>query len=332
MATKKFNQMTTKKLVALMATASDEDKAAIQEVLDAREQAAATDNEDEALTPEQEAAIAEAEKNGGINPMYNGSKSTQEKKPKLSNEELHELSESLRGNIGHRCQVVPFGTIEWTDGYIAGIMEEKRSGKILYAIKLEDGRRIVKVHDSNLLKVLEETVEIHRAPRTRAEKLERTPEMAAAEFNEALSNVGKPVMVGDIKGRIVLILDEKRAQKVFYRIEIPAPTEENPNATKITHKVVGSSAVVLEEFDAEGTELNTKYRERLAGAKSRKSITPQDRVILCEENVKKLEEKLQKVMAELETKKQQLEDAKSELQSYLATQAEPTSEETEDLA
>ena len=39
MATKKFNQMTTKKLNALLATASDEDKAAIEAVLAAREQA-----------------------------------------------------------------------------------------------------------------------------------------------------------------------------------------------------------------------------------------------------------------------------------------------------
>ena len=41
MATKKFAQMTTKKLNALLATASDEDKKAIEAVLAAREQAQA---------------------------------------------------------------------------------------------------------------------------------------------------------------------------------------------------------------------------------------------------------------------------------------------------
>ena len=41
MATKNFAQMTTKKLNALLATASDEDKAAIEAVLEAREQAQA---------------------------------------------------------------------------------------------------------------------------------------------------------------------------------------------------------------------------------------------------------------------------------------------------
>ena len=41
MATKKFSQMTTKKLNALLATASDEDKAEIEAVLAAREQAQA---------------------------------------------------------------------------------------------------------------------------------------------------------------------------------------------------------------------------------------------------------------------------------------------------
>src|SRR5699024_7601196 len=41
MATKKFSQMVTKKLNALLATASDEDKKAIEAVLAAREQAPA---------------------------------------------------------------------------------------------------------------------------------------------------------------------------------------------------------------------------------------------------------------------------------------------------
>ena len=60
MATKKFAQMTTKKLNALMATASDEDKNAIEAVLAAREQAQAPKAAEETaeetpLTPEEEA-------------------------------------------------------------------------------------------------------------------------------------------------------------------------------------------------------------------------------------------------------------------------------------
>ena len=83
MVTVKFSQMTTKKLNALLATASDEDKAAIEAVLAAREQAQAPKAETPAetpvyedetpLTPEEEAALKAAEENGGLNPLYNGS-------------------------------------------------------------------------------------------------------------------------------------------------------------------------------------------------------------------------------------------------------------------
>lgn len=194
MTVKKFNQMATKKLNALLATASDEDKAAIEEVLAAREQAkapaaaeetpkTAQEFEDETpLTPEEEAAIKAAEENGGINPLYNGSKATQEKKPKMTDEERHALAEELKANINHRCQAVPFNTIEWVDGYIAGVIEEKRSNKVLYAIKTDDGRRIVKVHDSNLVKILDEVIAPEKKTRTRKtkdsniEKVEWTPE------------------------------------------------------------------------------------------------------------------------------------------------------------
>lgn len=58
MATKKFNQVTTKKLNALLATASDEDKAAIEAVLAAREQAQAPAAAEEAPA---EAAFAATE-------------------------------------------------------------------------------------------------------------------------------------------------------------------------------------------------------------------------------------------------------------------------------
>lgn len=185
MATKKFSQMTTKKLNALLATASDEDKKAIEAVLAAREQAQApaapaapettteetpASEEETQLSPEEEAAIKAAEENGGLNPLYNGSKATQEKKPKMTDEDRHALAEELKKNVNHRCQAVPFNTVEWVDGYIAGVIEEKRSNKVLYAIKTDDGRRIVKVHDSNLVRILDEVVELEKKARARKAK------------------------------------------------------------------------------------------------------------------------------------------------------------------
>ena len=359
MATKKFSQMTTKKLNALLATASDEDKKAIEAVLAAREQAQApaapaapeaiteetpaapASEEETQLSPEEEAAIKAAEENGGLNPLYNGSKATQEKKPKMTDEERHVLAEELKKNVNHRCQAVPFNTAEWVDGYIAGVIEEKRSNKVLYAIKTDDGRRIVKVHDSNLVRILDEVVEPEKKARARkakdpADKVEWTPEAIAEEVNEVIGNVGKTVEfekyrttdengeehIEMVVGRIVAIVPDKRAQRLLYRISVPAPIEGNPLATKTMHKVVKAEGIkIAEEFDEEGAQLNAKYLERREAAATRTPLTPQDRVIRCEENVKKAEEKLQKAQEELEAKKKQLEDAKKELDEYLAGQA-----------
>lgn len=355
MATKKFSQMTTKKLNALLATASDEDKKAIEAVLAAREQAqtpaapettaeetpaAPASEEETQLSPEEEAAIKAAEESGGLNPLYNGSKATQEKKPKMTDEDRHALAEELKKNVNHRCQAVPFNTIEWVNGYIAGVIEEKRTNKVLYAIKTDDGRRIVKVHDSNLVRILDEIVEPEkrvypRKAKDPADKVEWTPEAIAEEVNEVIGNVGKLVEFekyrttdenGEeyaemVTGRIVAIVPDKRAQSLLYRISVPTPIEGNPLATKTMHKVVKAEGLkIAEEFDEEGVQLNAKYLERREAAATRTPLTPQDRVIRCEENLKKVEEKLRKAQEELETKKKQLEDAKKELDEYLAGQ------------
>ena len=375
MATKKFSQMTMKKLNALLATASDEDKKAIEAVLAAREQAQApaalaapeataeetpaapASEEETQLSPEEEAAIKAAEENGGLNLLYNGSKATQEKKPKMTDEDRHALAEELKKNVNHRCQAVPFNTAEWVDGYIAGVIEEKRSNKVLYAIKTDDGRRIVKVHDSNLVRILDEVVEPEKKARARkakdpADKIEWTPEAIAEEVNEVIGNVGKTVEfekyrttdengeehIEMVIGRIVAIVPDKRIQRLLYRISVPAPIEGNPLATKTMHKVVKAGGIkIAEEFDEEGAQLNAKYLERREAAATRTPLTPQDRVIRCEENVKKAEEKLQKAQEELEAKKKQLEDAKKELDEYLAAQVNETiangiSSEEESLA
>lgn len=356
MITKKFSQMTTKKLNALLATASDEDKKAIEAVLAAREQAQApaapettteetpaapASEEETQLSPEEEAAIKAAEENGGLNPLYNGSKATQEKKPKMTDEDRHALAEELRKNVNHRCQAVPFNTVEWVGGYIAGVIEEKRTNKVLYAIKTDDGRRIVKVHDSNLVRILDEVVEPEKKARARkakdpADKIEWTPEVIAEEVNEVIGNVGKMVEfekyrttdengeehIEMVVGRIVAIVPDKRAQRLLYRISVPVPIEGNPLATKTMHKVVKVGGIkIAEEFDEEGAQLNAKYLERREAAATRAPFTFQDRVIRCEENVKKAEEKLQKAQEELEAKKKQLEDAKKELDEYFAGQA-----------
>ena len=355
MTTKNFAQMTTKKLNALLATASDKDKKAIEAVLKAREQAQASadDGNDALLTPEEETAVKAAEENGGLNPRYNWV--IEKKKRRLTDEERSLLAAELKKNVYHRCQVVPFNSVDWVDGYIAGVIEEKRTNKVLYAIKTDDGRRIVKVYDSKLILISSETIERPerakrvRAPKSQTPDIEKpilTPEMIKEEIKKVTCNVGKLVKyekyttvnkeTGEerteyTEGRIIAIVPDYRSQNIFYKISILAPVEGNPFATKITHKAITNTGLIIaEDFDDEqGRELNAKYLGRYAAAAARSAITPQTRYAKCEEIVRKAEEKLQKVTAELEAKKKQLEAAKAELDAFLAAQAQGTQQNAE---
>lgn len=336
-----YNKLTTKKLQALMATASDEDKKTIEAILAQREQTAAakakapvTDAyEDPEMTDEERAAIEAAEKNGGINPLYNGSHAT--KKAKMTDEEREAIIAGCQKNVGHKCEAVPFNSAEWCAGYIAGVVNDKRSAKVLYAIKLDDGRRIVKVYDSQLVRILDETVELEKRSRkttrvTQANREAWTDEVIAEEISKIVENVGKMVtLTGGTTGRIKTIVIVRRSQCLMYAIEIAAPTVDNPDATRTIHKVTTSADLqISDERDEAYEALNAAYKARREVVAERSAITPEDRVIACEEAVKKAEEKLQKAVAELEAKKAKLEEARKALGDK-AIDPEATSDEPE---
>lgn len=347
MATKNFSKMTTKKLEALLETASDEDRVAIMEVLAKRTEAQAPAapatqapvefEDEEPLTPEQEAALKAAEEQFDAQ-KENASEAKPEKKPKMTDDERKALVEKLKENINHRCEVVPFNTIDWVPGYIAGVIDDKRSGKVLYAIKTDDGRRIVKVSDSNLLRIKEETVVIEKKPRVREpkERVERpewTAEIVADEISKVIGNVGKtisfkqydsvdeegnkiPVMKS---GRIVAITPDKRVQRLLYKVQVLVPTADDPNAYRIVHKMVGADTFTIEdEFDEIGKEINEKYRTRRESIANRVVLTPQDKVTRCEEALAKAEAELKKAQERIELKKRLLEEAKAELNEFLS--------------
>src|SRR5574344_1904768 len=162
MAQKNFKQMSTKKLNALLETASEEEKAQIQEVLNTRNAASAGAGAGQPateLTEEEQATIAAAEADSNANKPENEAPK-KEKAPKMTDEERVALAEKLRTEaVDHKCQDVPFNSIEWVDGVVVSIIEHKRITKVMYAVKTDDGRRVVKAHDSQLSKILEETVE-----------------------------------------------------------------------------------------------------------------------------------------------------------------------------
>ena len=305
MAQKDFSQMTTKKLRALYKSANEEDKLAIEKVLSAREQNVTTE---EAAT--EEAATEKA-----------ATEETTKKAPKMTDEDRHALAEELKANIGRKCQVVPFGTIEWIDGYIAGVIEDKKANKVLYSIKAANGKKIIKTPHNPLLRIFEERVDVTiRSRAAKTEKVEWTPEIVEAEMNKVSGNVGRIAQVtkneNAISARIIAISADKRVNKLLYKlVEI--------ETGKIFHKVTNAADIVIaEDFDDEGLALNTKFIERRQVAANRAALTPEDRVLACEESVKKAQEKVQKAEAELEAKRSQLEDAKAELEKYLAEQSE----------
>ena len=337
-----YNKLATKKLQALMATASDEDEKTIEAILAQREQTAAktqvqapvTDAyEDPEMTDEERAAIEAAEKNGGINPLYNGSRTT--KKAKMTDEEREAIIAECQKNVGHKCEAVPFNSAEWCAGYIAGVVNDKRSAKVLYAIKLDDGRRIVKVYDSQLVRILDETVELVKHSRktvrvTQANREAWTDEVIAEEISKIVENVGKTVtLTGGTTGRIKTIVIVRRSQCLMYAIEIAAPTVDSPDATRTIHKVTTSADLqISDERDEAYEALNAAYKARREVVAERSATTPEDRVIACEEAVKKAEEKLQKALAELDAKKAKLEEARKALGDK-AIDPEATSDEPE---
>ena len=362
MATKSFSTMTTKKLNALLATASEEEAVEINAVLDAREQVINAEpiakkestvveiDPEEELTEEEKALIEKAE-----------AASTSEKKVKvpaavkLTDTQREELAESLKVNVGHKCRVVPFNTIDWVPGVISGVIEDKRANKVLYAIKTDEGKRIVKVYDSNLIEILDEVVEVVRASRTKTkdpnavvEKKEWLPEEIEAAVEETKVNVGKIVTYPKFKlmetaeekaenkepeietGRIISLVPDKRGRRILYRIEVIVPEGAEK---KFAHKVSTlDTLTIAADFDEAGKELNEAFSKRREAAATRTVMTPQQRVEEANKAFEAAKAQLEKAQAMLEKRAKELAEAQAKLADSLDTEEKAIEGEEESLA
>lgn len=227
--------MTTKKLIALLGTVSDEDRAIIDAILDER-------------ANEMEAPTEEAKTN--------------------DTSDLHITAERCKANIGHLCEVIPFNTTKWENGHIAGVIEEKKTGKVLYAIMLNDGRRIVKVHDSAMLRISDRVVSIKKKTRTsRCAMKEWSEEVCQQVISDNMQHVGKTCEVireemTDIdgtlmrivaSGRIHSIVPNRSARNVFFKIIMDADKD-------VVYKTIHSPLLKIGDFDEKGLIRNEKYR------------------------------------------------------------------------
>lgn len=338
MEQKKFTQMSTKKLNALLATVNNEDKVLIMEVLDKRNAAASPATISTELTSEEQEVIDRAESEAA--PAQEAKKPAKEKEPKMTDEQREALANELRGTVvNHRCQVVPFNTLEWVEGVIIGIIEEKRTNKVLYAVRTDDGRRIVKAYGSELIKITDEVVEpVKKARGGRKTKLDENgnPITAVVEewsdeevevaIKEVIENVGKTISYPKTgamgvaiegvteTGRIVSLVPNKRQHTILYRIEVDQPDAVEGTPKKYAHKVAtNTNLVIAEELDEAGKKINEAFvgRHYGGGASRKAQMTPIEALEAAKAAVTKAEETLAKAQAVLEKRKLALEAAQA---------------------
>lgn len=354
MAATKFTQMSTKKLTALLETASDEDKVAIQAILDTRnakknaEEATAPSSE---LTSEEQAAIEAAENGTPASTEEETKKEKKEKKerekaPKMSVEELEAKAAGLKETaVAHRCSFVVNGTAFRVNGTITGVLVDKRASQVYLAINSDEtdtveAKKMYKKWNAADLEISDEVVSIAKSSkrsnatsRVRKEKLseEEWFEMRNTIMELAGQNVGKTVVLDEDKtGHIVGLINDKRSCNVYYRIEFLDELEMKKTAFRVVsvttdenNKVTGLAPFpgMEDELDEEGQKIAQAFSERKT-REPRKVLTPEEKVLAAEEAVKKAEATLAKAEEALKARKFALETAKKELEDKFNAQAE----------
>lgn len=299
-----FKKMSDEELVALQETADEQTIAAIEAELESRAAAAA---EGQAAETEEPAEATEETKAA----------------------ELEALLAECQQNVGHRCRLVPVGTIEYENGTVVGCVKIKRSNTVAYAIKLDNGKRVVKNYKAPLFEILDEVVERakvtrHAGSRTKAEPW--SEERMAEEVTKYIGNVGRTIVIKgateeeNTTGQITGIVPVKRSNSVLYRVAVPAPTEEDPKAVAIVHKsVINTDAYDIMDATEESEAFNANYMAHRENLANRTPLTGAELVLDLElklekakEAVKKAEERVAALEKAITEKKAQLEAAAAE--------------------
>ena len=325
MATKNFEKLTTKKLNALLNSASDEEKALIQAELDKRSEAqAAANSAEEAqyssngkghyemeaseLSPEEQAIVdaAEAEEKAG--------KATSKKTHlSMTPEETEARKAEMAENVGHVVKVMPSGEVEWMEGYISGVQHDKRSNACMYIVKV-DGKTVRKAYGAKSLIITEEVKEIVKAEKKVKEakvagepRAKRTFEEAEELRDNAKPNIGRYAMlpVGEEKIKVYAngIMLDKRSNAVLYAFK----NEEG----KTQYKAVDNKSI--EWLD----EWNEKKRESVSASKT--TLNPKQKHEDLAAKLAKAEEAAAKAQAKVEELKALYEASKAACEEWLAT-------------
>lgn len=301
-----FKKMSDEELVALQETADEKTIAAIEAELESRAAAAAA----ETTEPVAEEAAPEAD-------------------DEAKAAELEALLAECQQNVGHRCRLVPVGTIEYENGTVVGCVKIKRSNTIAYAVKLDNGKRVVKNYKAPLFEILDEVVERAKVTRHAGSRAKAEPwseERMAEEIAKYIGNVGRAIVIKgateeeNITGQITGIVPVKRSNSVLYRVTIPAPTEQDPEAMATVHKsVVNTDAYDIMDATEESEAFNANYMARRENLANRTPLTGAELILDLElklekakEAVKKAEERVAALEKAIAEKKAQLEAASAE--------------------
>lgn len=353
MANKKFAQMSTKKLNALLENASEEDAIAIKQVLEARGQIASGETQSEVapesastdaeLSEEEQAAIAAAEAGEAAEATKAEKKAKKEPKPKapkLTDEELSAIYEQIVPNVGHECSIVLRGTAIRGNGYITGVLKEKRAMQLYYRIKLyetetDEAKFVFKKYNDESLNISEEIAEEYTASsntgeakkrKTRTDKVPQMTDDQWAQYKESMraviaNHVGKKITLKNgLVGRIKDVLFDSRTQGTYFACQVVV---DGVNKTKyqVVHYTVDELGAYIintdqidETVDEEFTKLNEAFRNRKVVEKRNPKRTPAEKVAHLQEQVRKAEDTLKKAQETLESRKNELAIAKSQLE------------------
>lgn len=337
MATKNFEKLTTKKLNALLNTASEEEKVLIQAELDKRAEAQAAATSAQAsqaapyeaepeteLTPEEQALVDAAEAEAAQDKA--ASKKTN---LSLTPEEIEARKAEMAENVGHVVKVMPNGEVEWVEGYISGVQHDKRSNALMYIVKV-DGKTVRKAYGAKSLIITEEVKEIVKAEKkvrtssaTGETRAKRTFEEAEALREEAKANVGRYAMIptGEESVKVYAngIMLDKRSNAVLFAFK----SEEG----KTLYKAVDNKSI--EWLD----EWNDKKRASLE--RNTTGLNPKQKLEALTAKMEKANEALAKAQAKVEELKALYEAAKVACDEWLTTEegkAAEAAEETDPMA
>ena len=289
--------MSSKSLVALLGNdeTTDEERAAIQEVLDDRVQKTAGVSQETSTVVEVDADETEPS----------------EDEVKAKEEQVaarNAIVAEMKAKIGYKAQVVPFNTATWVEGVVTGVLDDQRAKNPLWIVKdLESGKVIRKAFGSELIKVSEdEKVAIVKNVRTQ-KGAEYTEKEIMEMLADAYQQIGKFAEVTEFgakedevtKALIIGAMHEKRSNRVMYRLR----KEDG----KTIHKVYGNGVKVLEEIDPEIFAKNAEKREKAATLSD-----PAKRADYIAKEIEQLSGQLAQLQEKIEAKRQALQEAEAE--------------------